>query len=221
MYAALGTRPDIAFAVNRLSQYQSNPSTTHLAAAHRVLRYLRGTSHLRLCLGHDDQYEDDLVSFTDADFAGDKDNSVSTSGWAYLLGRGAVSWSSRKQRSVAGDTFGAEYFAANEAVKQLKWLEIFAEQIEHPLNKPVSLHCDNKSAVDASRAPNVKHRTKHVRVHAHSVHESFVNGLVELVRIPGVDNPADVLTKPLPAEAHARHIATLGLVPYRLAKGEC
>ena len=221
MYASLGTRPDITFAVARLCQYQSNPSTIHVAAAQRVLKYLHGTVHLQLCLGHDSEYGDVLVGYTDADFAGDKDNSVSTSGWAYFLGRSSICWSSRKQRSVAGDTFSTEYFAADEACKQLKWLEIFAEQIEHPLKLPVVLHCDNKSAVNASRSPHVKHRTKHICVRAHSVHECFETGLVTLVRIPGVDNPADILTKPLPADAHARHTATLGLVLYRLAKGEC
>ena len=78
-----------------------------------------------------------------------------------------------------------------------------------------------KIAVDAAKSPNVKHRTKHIRVKAHSVHKQIDAGLLDLVRIPGVDNPADILTKPLPAEVHARHTATLGLGPYPLAKGEC
>ena len=212
MYAMLGTRPDIAFAVSRLCQYQSNPSTAHMTAVRHVLRYLRGTSSLRLCLGHDDENGDDLEGFTDADFASDTDNSISMSGWAFFLGRGAVCWSARKQQSVAKGTFDSEYFAADEACQQLKWLDVFAEQIGRPLAKPVPLYCDNKSAVDASKAPNVKHRSKHTRVRAHHVHEQFQSGLTELVRIPGVDNPADVLTKPLPADVHARHIATLGLV---------
>ena len=122
---------------------------------------------------------------------------------------------------MAKSTFDSEYYAAHEACEQLKWLDVLAEQIDHPLARPVPLHCDNKSAVDASQSPNVKHRSKHTRVRAHSVHECFNEGLVELVRILGVDNPADILTKPLSADVHARHTQALGLVPYRLAEGEC
>ena len=221
MYAMLSTRPDIAYAVSRLCQFQSNPTQQHLKAAKHILRYLRGTSHFRLCLGHDTENGDDLVGFTDADFAGDTDDSRSTSGWVFYLGTGAVCWSSRKQNPVATSTFDAEYLAAHEACNQLKWLNDLADQIERPLQLPVLLHCDNKSAVDASTSPNVKHRTKHTRVRAHSVHECIQDGLVELVRIPGTDNPADIFTKPLPADVHARHTQALGLVPFRLAEGEC
>ena len=73
-YASLGTRPDIAFAVARLCQYQSNSSPIHVAAAQRVFRYLRSTAHLRLCLGHSPDKNDSLVGYADADFARDKDN---------------------------------------------------------------------------------------------------------------------------------------------------
>lgn len=221
MYAMLGTRPDIGFTVAHLCQYQANPSLKHVAAAYRVLKYLRGTSQYRLCLGHSNELGNNLVGYTDADFAGDKDNSLSTSGWVYQLGRGAICWASRKQHSVARDTFDAEYFAADEAVRKLEWLEAFAEQIEHPLSKPIALHCDNKSAVDAATSPNVKNRTKHICVKAHSVHKNIDNGLLELMRIPGIDNPADILTKPLPADVHARHTESLRLVQYHLIKGEC
>lgn len=90
MYTMLGTCPDIAYAVTRLCQFQSNPTKQHLKAAKHILQYLRSTFHLHLCLGHDDNHDDFLVGYTDADFAGDPDNSLSTSGWCYYLGRGMV-----------------------------------------------------------------------------------------------------------------------------------
>lgn len=222
MYASLGTRPDITFAVARLCQYQSNPTPYHLRAAKHVLRYLRGTSDYRLTLGSaDDDDNNSLVGYTDADFASDTDTSLSTSGWVFYLGHGPICWSSRKQRSVADSTFDAEYFAAHEACKQLQWLDVLAEQVEHPLDLPVTLFCDNKSVVDASQSLNVKHRSKHTRVRAHSVHESVDDGLIQLERIPGTDNPADIFTKSLPRDVHARHTLALGLAPARRAEGEC
>ena len=80
MYAMLGTRPDITFAVSKLCQYQSNPSERHLELATHILRYMCGTSSLRLCLGHSDIHGDALIGYSDADFAADKDNSRSVSG---------------------------------------------------------------------------------------------------------------------------------------------
>lgn len=221
MYAMLGTRPDIAFAVSRLCQFQSNPTEGHVGLAKHILRYLQGTKHLRLCLGHHDTRNDQLVGFTDADHAADTDTSRSTSGWVFQLGHGAVCWSSRKQQSVATSTFDAEYFAAHEACQQLRWLDVFSEQIEHPLEKPVTLYCDNSSAVSASERPKVKHRKKHTRIMAHAVHESFENGLVKLERVATEENIADIFTKPLPKDLHEKHTLGLGLVQYRYAKGEC
>ena len=49
LYAALGTRPDIAFAVTRLSRFNSDPTEEHLRYAKYVLRYLKGTKSLRIC----------------------------------------------------------------------------------------------------------------------------------------------------------------------------
>ena len=221
MYAMLGTRPDIAFAVSRLCQFQSNPTSQHLHAAQHILRYLRGTSHYRLCLGPDSERGDNVVGYTDADFAGDVDTSRSTSGWCFFLGRGTTAWESRKQQSVSRSTFESEYHAASEACVQVLWLINFTQQIDHPASLPITLYCDNKSAIDTASKPNVKRRTKHIRVSAHYVHDCVERGEVQLVKIPGVDNPADILTKALTHEAHAKHTANLGLVPYPSAKGEC
>ena len=116
--------------------------------------------------------------------------------------------------------FDAEYFAAHEACKQLKWLQVLTEQIKHPLELPVPLHCNNKSCVDASVSFNVKHRTKHMCICAHFVYESVSEGLVELVRIPGTDNPADIFTKSLPRKVHEKHTKALGLALSHLSEGE-
>ena len=221
MYVMLGTRPDLAWVVARLGRYQSNQSQQHLEAAFRCLRYLRGTAKLRLCLGHNTNGPNKLVGYTDASWVDDIDDAKSTSGYCFFLGRGTVCWASRKQRSVAKSTFDAEYYAAHEACQQIQWLDDFMRQIDHPLHHPVTLFCDNKSAVDASCALNVKHRSKHIRVYAHAVHESFDSGLVKLERVPGVDNPADIFTKPLDPAAFAKHLKNLGLVLCPLAQGEC
>jgi hypothetical protein len=102
MYAALGTRPDIAYAVAALSRYNSRPLTVHLTAAKRVLRYLKATKAAKLCytssadLNHAGISEE-LHGYTDADWAGDSADRKSQGGFVFAMGGAAISWQSRKQ----------------------------------------------------------------------------------------------------------------------------
>ena len=101
MYAMLCTRPDICFAIGMVSCYQSNPGLAHWRAVKRILRYLRGTSDHALCYHGGDLR---LTGYSDADWASDKDECKSTSGYAFILGGGAVSWCSKKQSCIALST---------------------------------------------------------------------------------------------------------------------
>ena len=87
MYAMLCTRPDICFAVGLVSRYQSNPGLAHWEAVKRIFRYLRGTTDLILCYGGGNLR---LKGFSDADWAGDRDERKSTSGYVFILGGGAI-----------------------------------------------------------------------------------------------------------------------------------
>lgn len=88
------TRPDIGFAVNRLSQFMHRPTDVHWQAAKRILRYLAGTiSHGILLKSHTTST---LHAFSDADWAGDTDDYVSTNAYIIYLGGNPISWSSKK-----------------------------------------------------------------------------------------------------------------------------
>jgi hypothetical protein len=93
MYVMLCTRPNICFAVNMVSRYQSNPRLAHWRVVKKILQYLRGTIDHALCyLGGDLR----LIGYSDADWASDKDECKSTLGYAFILGGRAVSWCSKK-----------------------------------------------------------------------------------------------------------------------------
>lgn len=66
------TRPDVAYAVNKLAQYMQRPTDQHMQSLHRLLRYLSGTSHMGLTLHKDSPLT--LHAFFDADWARDKDD---------------------------------------------------------------------------------------------------------------------------------------------------
>ena len=95
IYAVMGTRPDLSYVITKLSQYMTNPSAIHLAAAKRVLRFLKGTQDQKLWY----RYGQPLIleGFTDSDFAGCRDTRRSTSGYIFQLGQAPICWKSQKQ----------------------------------------------------------------------------------------------------------------------------
>ncbi|XP_070040345.1 secreted RxLR effector protein 161-like [Nicotiana tomentosiformis] len=101
------SRPDIVFSVGLYARFQSNPKESHLKAAKRILRYLKGTQDL--VLYYPSGYSFDLIGYADADYAGYLVDRKSTSGIAHFLGSCLISWGTRKQNSVALSTAEAEY----------------------------------------------------------------------------------------------------------------
>jgi hypothetical protein len=122
VYLALGTRPDIANTVQHLSQFLQNPGPgrNHWDAAIRTVRYLKGTRTLGLTLGGHQPIR--LVGMTDSDYANCPDTRRSVSGYCFKLRAGVISWSSRKQPTVATSTCEAEYMATCHAAKEAIWL---------------------------------------------------------------------------------------------------
>ncbi|XP_070017094.1 secreted RxLR effector protein 161-like [Nicotiana sylvestris] len=112
---------DIFFSVGLCARFQSNPNESHLKAAKRILRYLKGTQDLVLYYPSGDNFN--LIGYADADYAGYLVDKKSTSGMAHFLGSCLISWGTRKQNSVALSTTEAEYVAAASCCAQLLWIK--------------------------------------------------------------------------------------------------
>jgi hypothetical protein len=112
----IGTCLDISFAVSRLVQYAANPSPNHLHLVQYVLSYLVWTKDACLC--YDGTNGEGLVGYTDSSLADQTNDHHSTSGYVFLLANGAISWSLRKQKTVAQNTTHAEYMAMTNAANQ-------------------------------------------------------------------------------------------------------
>ena len=111
MYLANATRPDIAYSVSFLARSMTNPSQLDYQNAKRVLRYLKGTSTLKLTYGGTSE----LVGYSDASYAEDKEDRKSTSGYAFLMNGAAVSWKSSKLKIVSLSSMEAEYIGLSNA----------------------------------------------------------------------------------------------------------
>ncbi|GJR00950.1 zinc finger, CCHC-type containing protein [Tanacetum coccineum] len=126
MYAMTSTRPDIAYAVGRLSRFTSNPSRHHWHAITRVFKYLKGTMNYGLSYVG---YPSVLEGYSDASWINHVEDSSSTSGWVFLLGGGAISWASKKQTCITGSTMESEFVALAAAGKEAEWLRNLIHEI--------------------------------------------------------------------------------------------
>jgi hypothetical protein len=170
MYLVVGTRPHIAFAVATLSKYNARPTVEHLAAAKRLLRYVKRTSSLALFFTRSDSESGgSLTEFTDSDYAGDADDRKSTSGYAFLLAGAAISWRSQKQKVVALSSTEAEYVGYAEATKEAIWIrQLHDELLGKTANSPQLLFCDNMSSLALVKNAKFKDTSKHIDVKHHS-----------------------------------------------------
>ena len=182
MWAAACTRPDIAYAVHALSRYCASPNKTHWAAVKHLLRYLRGTAGRSITYsttaGGPDRAAPVLTCYGDADFAGCLDDRKSVSGYALTLSGGAVSWMSRKQRTVALSTAQAEFAAMTDLAKDVLWWRNFLREVGLGMAEPTVLLCDNMSAVNLAHNPAHHERTKHFSVQQQFVRELLSRELV-------------------------------------------
>ena len=125
----LGTRPDLAFAVSVVSRYSFKPNDSHWQAVKRIFQYIKGTLDLQLTFRGPITA---ITGYTDADWAGDQDTRRSTSGFVFNLGSGAISWSSKRQPTVALSSCEAEYMGQTQAVKEAVWLKSLLDQLLPP-----------------------------------------------------------------------------------------
>ena len=122
MYLMVCTRPDIAYVVGKVSRYMSNPGKIHWEAVKWILRYLKGTVNVGLLFDSNTHQAKLLMGFVDADYGQDLDGRRSTTGYAFTLAGGCISWRSTLHKCVAQSTTEAEYVAAAEAAKEAIWL---------------------------------------------------------------------------------------------------
>ena len=211
MYLMVGTRPDLAYAIGKLSQHSANPCESHWAAVKRVMRYVQGTRNLGIVFNCKSK-SPELLSFSDADWAGCQDSRKSTSGYVFKFCGAAISWSSRKQTVVATSTCEAEYIALCEAYKEAAWLrQVVADVLELDSDPTIMMGCDNAGTISFAQNESINRRNKHVDVKYHYVRDAIKRGVVSLTHCPTTSVPADILTKALGQILFQKFVEILGL----------
>ncbi|KAH9743695.1 hypothetical protein KPL70_003390 [Citrus sinensis] len=198
MYSMVCTRPDVAHSVGVVSRFMGNPGKEHWSAIKWLLRYLKGTANHGILYGGSESNSCQVSEFVDSDFAADLDKRRSITGYVFILNGGAVSWKASLQSVVALSTTEAEYIALTEAVKEAKWLSGLVSEFGLK-QESVCIGCDSSSAIQLSKNPKYHERTKHIDVRLHFVRDEIANGIVNVIKVPTQTNPADILTKAVPA----------------------
>jgi len=229
MYAALGSRPDIAFSSTALSRYNIQPLEMYVTAAKRVLQYLKTTSELRIHYrrlpyshadyphaksSHIPNSHISVVGFTDSDWAGNLTTQKSIGGCLFRLGNidgnnelvtsRLIHWQAKSQSVVALSTLEAEYITCSHATRESLWLKGMTKEAADGMSVQVSegsvpIGCDNQGALKLIASRVVRQKSKQIDVKYHHVHNKQQRGSVKFLYVTSAANPADLLTKPLAA----------------------
>jgi len=204
MYAALGSRPDIAFSVTALSRYNVQPLEIHATAAKRVLQYLKSTSEFCIYYRqltssshphnlHPYDTPINIIGYTDSDWAGNLTARKSVGGCVFGLGctdisqelvmSGLIHWQAKSQSVVALSTLEAEYIACSHTTRESLWLKRMLKEAADGigvkiLDRPVPIGCDNQGAIKLIATRVVRQKSKHIDVKYHHVHDEQMKGSV-------------------------------------------
>jgi hypothetical protein len=182
LYAAISTRPDIAFDVNRLTRHMQAPTVADAEACDRVFRYLSGTRNKGLLFGRNGAAELSVSAYADADWGNDRSDRKSVTGWIAMINGDPVSWASKKQKVVAQSTCEAELYAEAAALNETKWLSGLLHEIGLDTPEVPLLYGDNQSAQELSQNDIKSERTKHIDIKYHFIQDEVNNGRVRLTK---------------------------------------
>lgn len=203
LWPARTARPEIIYAVNQCGAHSNNPGPTHIAAAKRVLRYLKGTAEMGITFRRNPTGEFQLRAFADADYAGEPEENDhpmrSLSGMiAYVHGVGPIYCKSQLQSTVARSTAESEYKSASIAAQVVCGFRNFLASFGFEQIEPTPIGGDNQAALAQLKSRLSGSKSRHVKVDFHYVKELVQQKEVTFYYSPTAEMVADIMTKALP-----------------------
>ncbi|GJQ96310.1 ribonuclease H-like domain-containing protein [Tanacetum coccineum] len=204
------TRPDIAYVVHCLSQYMHSPLNSHLDAALRVLRYLKGSPGSGIQINKTGNLK--LRAYADSDWARCPATRKSVSGYCVFLGDSLVTWKSKKQSTLSRSSAEAEYRSMTSSTCEVIWLSNLLGDIGVKNLLPLVMYCDNSFALQIAANPVFHEKSKHFEIDVHLVREKVASGVIKTEKIHTTQQIADILTKGLDIEQHKILYGKLGML---------
>jgi hypothetical protein len=197
-YLAVGTRPDLCFAVNFLARFSSNPSVTHWKCLNNLINYVASTKQQQLDLKPKAD-STTLCCFVDANWGGEF--SRSTYGLMIFLWGCPIAWYLKRMATVASSTAHAEYMALGHGTKQLLWIKNLLMDIAG-IDTMGVFFCDNQAAVKIGSNDASNKRTRHTDREFYITNQAFFDKKTTIEWVPTCLQFADVLTKNLSPTVH-------------------
>lgn len=195
MYLMLGTRPDLSFCIHYFSRYQNNYSDELWIYLKNVLKYIKGSVNLGLVYKRSNQ-ESMLTCFCDSDWASDKTDRKSVSGYLFYLYDNLLLWSTKKQNCVSLSTTESELVALCSALTEGLWVQKVLKDLGVNISKFIVWE-DNMGCINIIKNPSNNRRVKHIDLKYHFISEQVANEKLEIKYIDSKHQVADILTKGL------------------------
>ena len=189
------TRPDITHSISVLSQYISSPTVNHWTVVEHILCYLKEAPRRKILYkkhGHPR-----IECFSDADWAGSKENKRSTSGYCVFVGRNLVSWKSKKRSVVSKSSAESDYPTMTQFVCEIMWIHQLLMEVSIKTSLLVKLWCDNQPSMHIASNPVFHERTKHIEIDCHFVREKIQLGSISTGYVKTKERLGDIFKKPL------------------------
>ncbi|KID82365.1 polyprotein [Metarhizium guizhouense ARSEF 977] len=226
LFAAISTRPDIAFAVARLARHNQNPNEVHHKAADRVIQYLYSTRSYAIRLGSGNRTRkgtqsvkqvDTFLCASDASFADNTEDRKSSQGYVMRLYGGAIAWRASKQATVTTSSTEAELLAVSEAAKEMIFTSRLLRILQIRLDEPLLLECDNQQTIRllSEEAAKLTTKLRHVDIHQHWLRQEVQGGRISVRWVETSRMVADGMTKMLPKVRHIEFIKQLQMEDIR------
>jgi len=179
------SRPDICYSVSVINKFMHDPRKSHLIAAKRILRYIKGTIDFGLLFPNGAKSEvNELIGYSDSDWCGDLTDRRSTSDYVFKFNDAAISWCIKKHPVIALSSCEVEYITGTFATCQALWLDSVMKELKCEVKKPPTLKIDKKSTISLAKNPISHGRSKHIETRFHFIREQVTNGMVELHYCP-------------------------------------
>jgi hypothetical protein len=189
------TWPDLSYAVGVVNQFMQTPQKPHLDAVRRTLKYIK---HILQCgIFYEAKNQVQVHGYIDADWADNVFDRRSTNGFMFSFRSGAVSWSSKKQPTIALSSTKVEYRGVAIVACEVVWLQKLLSNLGQSVDALVAIYCDNISSILHANNPVYHAKIKHIEVHYHFIREKVLPKEIDLVHVNTENQVVDIFTKAL------------------------
>jgi len=209
MWGQLATRPDLSFAVSLLSRFQADPGIEHWKGLLHVIGYIKNTMDYGLTYSRDADLTP--LFYVNADYGRCQDTRCSTSGYVFTMAGGAVTWSSKRQATVALSMVETEYVVMSQCAQQMIWMYTWLDEMEIAHTTPGVIRGDSRGAIALAKTTKDHGKVKHIDICHHYLRELVKSESIIFEQIASADNIANLFTKPLAHDHHHHFLAALNI----------